>query len=247
VVREPSFEEQRDRFYYRHRRQLIGIREKEGAYGRSLLHDLGIHDAPEGWWGKIKWPAYQKQLAEMGQRAAFALEIMIPLQELIQHTHSRILELDKKLNDLHTQKITIPMPKGLGDATATAIILELMDPARFKNRKQVGSWIGCGICEYSTGTGQTLGSIDKMGNGRIRSALTEAIWRLIKWEPGWRGFKKWGDVLTDKKAGKVSRKKAIIACVRLLMIDLWRLFTGRATLERLGFVGGPVPAAEQAA
>lgn len=33
--------------------------------------------------------------------------------------------------------------------------------------------------------------------------------------------------------------KAVIACVRLLFIDLWRLFTKRATLADLGFQGPP--------
>lgn len=41
------------------------------------------------------------------------------------------------------------------------------------------------------------------------------------------------------------KKKAVIACVRLLFIDLWRLFTGRATLADLadlGFTGPPTTA-----
>jgi len=43
--------------------------------------------------------------------------------------------------------------------------------------------------------------------------------------------------LRDKAAGGVRRKKAAIACVRLLFIDLWRLFTGRTTYEALGLRG----------
>ena len=107
----------------------------------------------------------------------------------------------------------------------------------FKNRKQAGSYIGCCPSEHSTGPGQRLGSIDRQGNRRLRSALTEAVWRLLRWEPRWRGFEKWGALLRDKQAGGVRRKKAAIACVRLLFIDLWRLFTGRTTYEALGLRG----------
>ena len=35
------------------------------------------------------------------------------------------------------------------------------------------------------------------------------------------------------------KKKAVIACVRLLFIDLWRLHTGRTTLEALGLKAKP--------
>ena len=73
--------------------------------------------------------------------------------------------------------------------------------------------------------------------------LTEAIWRLIRWEPRWHGFAKWGAVIRDTHGRSVRKKKAVIACVRLLFIDLWRLFTARATLADLGF-RGPLAAAQ---
>ena len=80
------------------------------------------------------------------------------------------------------------------------------------------------------------------GNRRIRSALVEAIWRMLRWNPQWRGFAKHGDILRDKRGSSVRKKKAAIACVRLLFIDLWRLNTGRTTLAALGLK--PKPARE---
>lgn len=73
----------------------------------------------------------------------------------------------------------------------------------------------------------------------MRSLLTEAVYRLLRWEPRWHGFAKWGSVIREH-GSSVRKKKAVIACVRLLFIDLWRLFTGRATLADLGFRGAPV-------
>ena len=46
-------------------------------------------------------------------------------------------------------------------------------------------------------------------------------------------------MLRATHGSSVRKKKAVIACVRLLFIDLWRLFTGRATLADLGFRGPP--------
>ena len=133
--------------------------------------------------------------------------------------------------------------RGLGQLTALTTCLEVMDWRRFHNRKQVGSYIGCAPSEHSTGPGQLLGGIDRQGNRRLRSLLTEAVWRLLRWEPCWQGFAKWGAVLRETHGSSVRKKKAIIACVRLLFIDLWRLFTGRATLAGLGFTGPPAAAA----
>jgi hypothetical protein len=71
----------------------------------------------------------------------------------------------------------------------------------------------------------------------VNRMLVEAVWRLKKWNPGWRGFAKFATVLgPGVKCGSGQRKKAIVACARLLMIDLWRLKTGRTTLEALGLI-----------
>jgi transposase len=247
VVREPTQLEQERRALCRHRQQLVGIRGKLEAFGRNLLHDFGIHDAPECWWGKKMWPVLRALLSGHGERGQWLLSLLEPQRELARATHQRIRALDEQLAQIGREVLKVPIPKGLGEATATLVALEMVDPGRFKNRKQVGSYLGCSPREHSTGDGQSLGRIDKIGNKRIRSALTEAVWRLIRWEPGWRGFAKWGDILRDKKAGGIRKKKALIACVRLLGIDLWRLMTGRATLELLGFTAQKTPALPEAA
>ena len=238
VVREPSAEEQQRRFLSRHRAQLIALRGKIEAHGRGLMYDFGQLDFPECWWGKKMWPRLAAQLSAAGED--WLREALAPQRAMAQALHAQILELDARLAALAAQTITVPLPHGLGELTALSACLEVMDWQRFNNRKQAGSFIGCAPSEHSTGEGQLLGGIDRQGNRRLRSLLTEAVWRLLRWEPRWRGFEKWGDLLRDKQAGGVRRKKAVIACVRLLFIDLWRLFTGRATLADLGFRGAPV-------
>lgn len=247
VVREPNELEQRRRALCRHRQQLVGIRGKLEAFGRNLLHDFGVHDAPECWWGRKMWRVLEKRLAQESERGQWLLELLGPQRELALQTHQRILDLDEHLEAIGREVVTVPMPKGLGAATATLVVLEMVQPGRFNNRKQVGSYLGCSPREHSTGEGQLLGSIDKMGNKRLRSALTEAVWRLLRWEPTWRGFSQWGTLLREKNVGAVRKKKAVIACVRLLGIDLWRLLTARATLTELGFAGSASPHPDAAA
>ena len=237
VVREPSAEEQQRRFLSRHRAQLIALRGKIEAHGRGLMYDFGQLDFPECWWGKKMWPRLAAQLSAAGED--WLREALAPQRAMAQALHAQILELDARLAALAAQTITVPLPHGLGELTALSACLEVMDWQRFNNRKQAGSFIGCAPSEHSTGEGQLLGGIDRQGNRRLRSLLTEAVWRLLRWEPGWHGFAKWGAVIRDTHGSTVRKKKAIIACVRLLFIDLWRLFTGRATLGDLGFRGAP--------
>jgi len=238
VVREPSPEEQQRRFLSRHRAQLIALRGKIEAHGRGLLYDFGQLAFPDCWWGKKMWPRLASQLTAAGED--WLREALEPQRAMAQAVHAQILELDARLTALAAQTLTVPLPHGLGQLTALSACLEVMDWQRFGNRKKVGSFIGCAPSENSTGgDGQLLGAIDRQGNRRLRSLLTEAIWRLIRWEPGWHGFVKWGAIIRETHGSSVRKKKAVIACVRLLFIDLWRLFTGRATLADLGFRGAP--------
>jgi transposase len=242
LVREPLPEEQQRRFLSRHRAQLIALRGKIEAQGRGLLYDFGQLAFPECWWGKKMWPRLVAQLLAAGED--WLREALEPQRAMAQAIHAQILELDARLSALAAQTLTVPLPHGLGQLTALSACLEVMDWQRFQNRKQVGSFIGCAPSENSTGgDGQLLGAIDRQGNRRLRSLLTEAIWRLLRWEPGWHGFAKWGRVIGEAHGSTVRKKKAVIACVRLLFIDLWRLFTGRATLAGLGFRGVPTAAA----
>ena len=78
-----------------------------------------------------------------------------------------------------------------------------------------------------------MGSIDRMGNGRLRALLVEAVWRFLRWQPGWKAAVRMKAKLGD---GPSMRKKAVVALARQLAVDLWRWRTGRCTLEELGWV-----------
>jgi transposase len=238
TVREPSPQEQQRRFLTRHRAQLVGHRGRIEGQGRGLIYDSGIEAAPECWWGKKKWPRFAEMLTQSGQ--IWLRDVLEKQQEHAQFVHAQILECDEQIAALSTEETTRNQPHGLGDLTTAMLDGEVMDWNRFKNRKQAGSYVGCSPSEHSTGEGQVLGNIDRQGNRRIRSALVEAIWRMLRWNPTWRGFAKHGDILRDKKGSSVRKKKACIACVRLLFIDLWRLKTGRTTLEAIGLKPKPV-------
>ena len=79
------------------------------------------------------------------------------------------------------------------------------------------------------------GSVTKHGNPRLRAALVECAWRLVRFQPKYPPIKKRLKVLArGAKATGAQRKKAIVAIARRLAIDLWRLQSGQCSATQLG-------------
>ena len=78
-----------------------------------------------------------------------------------------------------------------------------------------------------------MGGIDRMGTGRVRALLVEAVWRFLRWQPGWKAAQRMKVKLAD---GSSMRKKTVVALARQLAVDLWRWRTGRATFADLGWI-----------
>ncbi len=231
IIRVPTIEEQKKRRLCRMRSQLIKVRNIMEAQGRGLLFDFDFHQVPQGWWGPRKWP---KLRAKLLAHDPWLIGMLQHHQRLLIAQQKRIAELEREIardSNYDAGKVA----KGLGQTTFDSLQREAIDWKRFGNAKQIGSYIGCCPSEFSTGSNQKLGSIDRMGNRRMRTLLVEAVWRLKKWNPTWRGFEKFPHVFGCHASVRgATRKKAVVACARLLAIDLWRLQTGRATLKELG-------------
>jgi len=231
VVHDLTDEQRERRAVSRHVGQLQKNRNMHSGNGRSLMHEHGFYDVPEGWWGARKW---LKLKAEVEKYNPWLVEMLEPIQQSIQILHKRIHALKVMTLEVPSEQ---PLPKGYGEFTSAVIGNEIADWSRFKNRKQISSYTGLCPSESSSGSKQRLGSIDRRGNKRIRKQLVEAVWRLSTWNPNWRGFKKFSYVFG--KGAKVSgavRKKAVVACARMLMVDLWRLNTGQTTMKNLGLI-----------
>ncbi len=230
-IRVPTLKEQKSRRLCRMRSQMIKVRSIMEGQGRGLMFDFDFHDVPPGWWGPRKWPKLRAKLLE---HDPWLIGMLDHHQRLLIAQQRRIAELEREIAQ-ESKYDANKVAKGLGQTTFDSLQREAIDWKRFGNRKQIGSYIGCCPSEFSTGGNQRLGSIDRMGNRRMRTLLVEAVWRLQKWNPAWRGFKKFPHVFGRKATARgATRKKAVVACARLLAIDLWRLQTGRATLKDLG-------------
>lgn len=228
VVRPPTPEQERRRALWRQRSQLLKVRNMLAGHGRSLLQEHGYLVVPERWWGARIWPRFLKTLDPW-------------ILSMLEAHRKLILDTSARMSALETKAVPADMsedgrrPTGLGEGTRERLQAEVLDWNRFTNRKQVGSFIGCSPSEESSGKMRRQGSIDRQGNGRMRSMLVEAVWRLRLWNSSWRGIQKFHHVLgRGAKAGPAAKKKAVVACARLLAIDLWRIETGRIKPEDVG-------------
>jgi len=152
-----------------------------------------------------------------------------PLVKQIRATKAQLERLSQEIEALVAEG---KIPVGLGALTVSLIDGEVCDWKRFLHRKAVGSYTGCCPSEYSSGGVQRFGAIDRHGNKHVRVLLVEAVWRLLKWQPGWHARQKY---LEKLRVGASLKKKMAVALARQLAIDLWRWRTGRATAAELGW------------
>jgi transposase len=97
-----------------------------------------------------------------------------------------------------------------------------------------GSWKNWWRPKWSTGDKQRRGSITKVGVPAIRRIITEMVWRIIQFQPQYPPAQKWQEVLLG--TNRTLKKKAVVAIGRQLIVDLWRMQTGRLSAEQLNLI-----------
>ena len=160
------------------------------------------------------------------------------MKELLLNSQPLLLALQEKIGALTLQlqvAAASKQPRGLGAMTSVIIDREIGDWRRFNNRWQVGSYTGLCPGEYSSGNTRLQSCVTKHGNPRLRAALVELAWRLVRFQPNYKPVVKWRQILAKAAlATGAAHKKAIVAVARQLAVDLWRVRTGRCKPEVLG-------------
>jgi transposase len=224
LVRVPSEKEEQLRAVHRQREQLVKVRKQLEAQGRSLMVNHGLEPVQQ-WWK---------------ERAFSKLPVPEWMKELLGNTQPILMALEQKIAALTLQlqsAATAEQPRGLGRMTSVLIDREIGDWHRFSNRRQIASYTGLCPGEYSSGNTRLQSCVTKHGNPRLRAALVELAWRLVRFQPNYRPVVKWRAILAKGAlATGAARKKAIVAVARQLAVDLWRVRTGRLRAEELGLI-----------
>src|SRR5437773_4713808 len=182
IVRVPTEEEERSRAIHRQREQLVGARKRLEAQGRSLLVNHGLEPV-QNWWKA---------------RTFAALDVPQWMRELLLNSQPILLGLQEKiaLLTVQLQSAAAPnQPRGLGKMTSVILDREIGDWYRFNNRRQIASYTGLCPGEYSSGNTRLQSCVTKHGNPRLRAALVELAWRLVRFQPNYKPVVNWRQIL----------------------------------------------------
>ena len=228
IVRVPEVEQEQRRLITRQREGFVREVRRLGAMGRSHGMSQG-YEVNGQWWRKRAWSVLSQRMPQ------HLKDLLEPLRELLVKLEELIAQRTKQIEVKATAATA--RPKGLGALTERIIENEVLDWSRFNNRRQVSSYTGLCPSEHSSGGKRKQGGINKHGNPRLRHALVESVWRFIRLQPGWKRLLKVVERLKgDGGRRPANKKKIAVALARELAVDLWRLNTGRSTLEALGLI-----------
>lgn len=117
------------------------------------------------------------------------------------------------------QQAQLVQLRGVGPVSAQRLVLELFW-RHFANARQLGACVGLVPQPYDSGTMRKDQGISKQGNRRVRALLIELAWMWLRYQPD-SALSRWfaGKVQGDSKR---SRRVAIVALARRLLIALWR-------------------------
>ena len=111
---------------------------------------------------------------------------------------------------------------GVGVRTAEVIAVHLDAARRFRSAEEVSAYAGLVPRQYQSGTTDRRGRITRRGPRLLRSALVECAWCSLR-------YNRWArSVWLRLQANGLSKKKAIVALARKLLVVCWALLrTGR--------------------
>jgi transposase len=230
VVRVPEAEQEQKRALSRQRGSFVKEVKRLAAMGRGHAMSQG-HELSGRWWRKSTWPKCSAKLPQ------WLRELIEPIRQMLVQMEVFVSERTKQIEAMAAP--AQQRPKGLGALTEQIIAHEVIDWSRFNNRRQVSSYTGLCPSEHSSGGSRRQGHINKHGNPRLRHALVEAVWRLIRLQSGWKRLEKLHTRLRNQSTRAASAKvgrKGVVALARELAVDLWRLNTGRSSLAELGLI-----------
>jgi len=223
LVRVPTQAQERLRSESRIRQSLKRDLKMIAQRGRGLALQYGYRLKGK-WYGARNWPKLEAP--------PWLIKLLQPLQTAAMALHQQVREQGEQIE----AACQGPRPKGMGALSEQVLQREVGDWHRFKNRRQVGSYLGLCPSENSSGPRQQLGHVTKCGNPRLRWALCELAWRFLMYQPHYRLCRKWRSQIIDPRTGGGRKKQLIVALARGFAVDWWRIRTGQTTPEKLGLV-----------
>lgn len=191
---------------------------------RCLLKRCGIirPQAVKAGWSKVH-TTWLKALSECdGSMEYGARTVLASLVRQMEFLEEELKTADRSLTELAEQPRygavvrALRTLKGVGPLVALVYLTELGDLSRFKNRKQIGAYLGLAPSSAESGeANDRKGHITRQGPERVRAMLCQAVWNRIRFDPQERIFYE-RLVARNPKHKKI----AVVACMRRLGVRM---------------------------
>jgi transposase len=112
--------------------------------------------------------------------------------------------------------------KGVATTSASVLLDEGLVWRAFRNRRQIGGFLGFTPTPYASGESAREQGISGAGNRRLQRISIQLAWNWVRWQP-LSALALWYREHFGK--GKRARRIGIVAVARRLLIALWRYVT----------------------
>jgi transposase len=226
VVRVPTPDEEDAKRQHREREHLVQERVRIENRIEALLVTQGIQRRPSlrSWERDLnalrtgdgrELPSHLRaELNRLHRRLVLTLELIREIEM------ERAESLAAEAKDATVCTITaLARIRGIGENFATILTREVFYRA-FDNRRQLASYVGVAPMPHQSGTMDRDRRIGRAGNPRARSTLIQLAWLWLRYQPG-SALSVWYRERVGSLAGR-TRRIAIVAMARKLLISLWR-------------------------
>ncbi len=225
VVRVPPVEAEGQRHLVRDRGTLQKEIGQHRDRMRKLLRTVGCWGSIEG---DLKGRLERGEVTGYDGNAlpAWLQERLVRECVRLKLVEEQLAKLEKTLPEqlpeaVRQRMVQLMQLKAVGPVGAQRLMLELFW-RQFANRREVGACVGLVPQPYDSGESRVDQGISKAGNRRVRALLIEMAWLWLRWQPRSELAQWFAQRTRGTGSNKRSKRMAIVAVARRLVILLWR-------------------------
>ncbi|QIP37171.1 IS110 family transposase [Komagataeibacter rhaeticus] len=235
MVRPPSREEEDRRRLSRERKVLVGERTRhinrvqglllsQGIRGyrplrrdrRACLDELRTGDGH---------PLPKHLKAQIG-RELDRIELLMEQIKMVESERDELAKVND--NNQCSPVVLLQGLRGIGAEFATVLTQEGLF-RHFDNRRQVAAYAGLAPSPWKSGSIDREQGVSKSGNPRLRTAMIQLAWLWLRYQPD-TALAQWFHEHVGARSNR-SRKTAIVALARKLLVALWKYVTSGVVID----------------
>lgn len=224
-VHVPPVEVEAARHVSRERSQLVTEQTRLTNQVQSVLTTYGAAvpvGRRRGWWATVRdWSGAALPAGVQARLARLEAHLDVVANQLAeveaaQHQRREAVASGDALRQLVRLK-------GIATTSASVLLDEGLVWRTFRNRRQVGGFVGFRPVPYESGEQARDQGIDRAGNRRLRAVSIQLAWNWIRWQP-LSALTRWY-ARRFASRGSRARRIGVVALARKLLIALWRYAT----------------------